>query len=59
MHTVALFNGARAPANPWDSRSYEWLTPSPPPKHNFTQEPVFELGPYDYTERLPGADRRE
>src|SRR5215469_16826915 len=38
---VALFRGERAPANPWDSRSYEWLTPSPPPKHNFFREPVF------------------
>jgi cytochrome c oxidase subunit 1 len=46
---VALFTGERAPANPWDSRSYEWLTPSPPPPHNFTEEPVFELGPYDYS----------
>ena len=25
---------ARRP-NPWGSRSFEWLTPSPPPKHNF------------------------
>ena len=51
----ALHRRAR-PANPWDSRSYEWLTASPPPKHNFAREPVFELGPYDYTERLPGSD---
>jgi cytochrome c oxidase subunit 1 len=46
---VALFKGDRAPANPWDSRSYEWLTPSPPPKHNFVREPVFAHDPYDYT----------
>ncbi len=54
---VALFNGPRAPANPWDSRSYEWLTPSPPPKHNFAEEPLFELGPYEYSARAPGSDR--
>ena len=36
---MALFTGERAPANPWDSRSYEWLTPSPPPPHNFTRSP--------------------
>jgi cytochrome c oxidase subunit 1 len=50
---VALFIGERASANPWDSRSYEWYTPSPPPKHNFVREPVFELGPYDYSMAFP------
>jgi cytochrome c oxidase subunit I len=54
---VALFVGERAPANPWDSRSYEWLTPSPPPEHNFSGEPVFPVGPYDYTTPIPGSDR--
>ncbi|HEX3344158.1 MAG TPA: cbb3-type cytochrome c oxidase subunit I [Polyangiaceae bacterium] len=54
---VALFRGERAGDNPWDSRSYEWYTTSPPPKHNFTGEPVFPLDPYDYTvpaERMHG-----
>jgi cytochrome c oxidase subunit 1 len=46
---VALFTGKRAGDNPWDSRSYEWCVASPPPKHNFTKEPVFPLDPYDYT----------
>jgi cytochrome c oxidase subunit 1 len=54
---IALFTGQRAPDNPWDSRSYEWLTASPPPKHNFAREPVFELGPYDYAAPLPAGDR--
>jgi cytochrome c oxidase subunit 1 len=40
--------GPIAGDNPWDSRSYEWLTRSPPPKHNFAAQPVFELGPYGY-----------
>ncbi|MGH7271996.1 MAG: cytochrome c oxidase subunit I [Polyangiaceae bacterium] len=53
---VALFTGERASANPWDSRSYEWYTASPPPKHNFDREPVFELGPYDY--HVPAEDMR-
>jgi cytochrome c oxidase subunit 1 len=48
---VALFTGKRAGDNPWDSRCWEWTTPSPPPKHNFTREPVFPLDPYDYTAR--------
>jgi cytochrome c oxidase subunit I len=53
---VALFVGERAPANPWDSRSYEWYSPSPPPKHNFPREPVFTLGPYDYSVPFPASE---
>jgi cytochrome c oxidase subunit 1 len=51
----ALFRGAPAPANPWGSRSYEWLTESPPPKHNFRRSPRFALGPYDYSKPLEDA----
>lgn len=46
--TVALFNGPPATDNVWRSRSYEWLSPSPPPQHNFVERPSFERGPYDY-----------
>jgi cytochrome c oxidase subunit 1 len=45
---VALVRGPRAPNNPWGGRSYEWLTPSPPPKHNFIVQPKMERGPYDF-----------
>jgi cytochrome c oxidase subunit I len=46
---VALVRGKPvAQPNPWESRSYEWLSPSPPPKHNFVTPPSFERGPYDY-----------
>jgi cytochrome c oxidase subunit 1 len=45
---VALKWGERAGPNPWGSRSYEWLTPSPPPVHNFPTTPTFSRGPYDY-----------
>jgi cytochrome c oxidase subunit 1 len=45
---VALRWGARAGKNPWGSRSYEWETASPPPKHNFHAPPVIDRGPYDY-----------
>lgn len=29
-----------APLDPWDARSYEWLTPSPPKVHNFDSIPA-------------------
>jgi cytochrome c oxidase subunit 1 len=46
---VALKWGDRAPGNPWGSRSFEWLTPSPPPKQNFARTPNLDYSPYDYT----------
>jgi cytochrome c oxidase subunit 1 len=46
---LALKWGEKAPANPWGSRSFEWLTPSPPPKHNFRGAPNLDYSPYDYT----------
>jgi cytochrome c oxidase subunit 1 len=46
---VALRTGPRSPANPWGSRTYEWLTSSPPPTHNFSVTPRIDRGPYDYT----------
>jgi cytochrome c oxidase subunit 1 len=45
---VALFKGPRASRNPWKSRSYEWLAPSPPPVHNFLEQPKMDRGPYDF-----------
>jgi cytochrome c oxidase subunit 1 len=45
---AALKYGEAAGPNPWDSRSFEWFTPSPPPTHNFPEPPVFEHGAYDY-----------
>jgi cytochrome c oxidase subunit 1 len=41
--------GRRATANPWDSRSFEWLTESPPITHNFEEPPTLDFNPYDYT----------
>jgi cytochrome c oxidase subunit 1 len=51
----AAVRGERAPANPWDSRSFEWRAPSPPPPHNFVDPPSFEHGAYDYTRPLETA----
>ena len=45
---VALVKGRRAERNPWGARSYEWLAESPPPPHNFTEQPSMTRGPYDF-----------
>jgi cytochrome c oxidase subunit 1 len=34
--------GEVAPADPWDARSLEWMTSSPPPEYNFAEIPVIE-----------------
>lgn len=44
----ALRSGAKAPANPWGSKTLEWQTESPPITHNFSHEPVVTEGPYEY-----------
>ncbi|MBN8553965.1 MAG: cytochrome c oxidase subunit I [Deltaproteobacteria bacterium] len=44
----ALFKGPKAPANPWNSRTLEWESESPPPVENFSHDPVVRHGPYDY-----------
>lgn len=36
----AARHGERAPADPWDARTLEWTTTSPPPVYNFAQTPV-------------------
>jgi len=46
--TWSLFRGARAPANPFHATGLEWLTPSPPPVHNFPAAPRVSGPPYDY-----------
>ena len=36
----AFRRGEKAPADPWDARTLEWATTSPPPHHNFDQQPI-------------------
>jgi cytochrome c oxidase subunit 1 len=40
----------QAAGNPWNARSLEWQTSSPPPPDNFAAVPVVLSGPYEYGE---------
>jgi cytochrome c oxidase subunit 1 len=40
--------GKPAGANPWRATGLEWMTSSPPPKHNFKETPVVAWRAYDY-----------
>jgi cytochrome c oxidase subunit 1 len=42
------WKGPKAPANPWEALTLEWMTSSPPPIENFIVDPVLRTGPYDY-----------
>jgi cytochrome c oxidase subunit 1 len=48
--TLALKYGEVAGPNPWGSRGYEWMVPSPPPTENFDVTPSYEHPPHDYTD---------
>jgi cytochrome c oxidase subunit I len=37
---VSRTRGEEAGADPWDARTIEWSTPSPPPEYNFAQIPL-------------------
>jgi cytochrome c oxidase subunit 1 len=50
----ALVRGPIAGDNPWDSRGYEWMTTSPPPKHNFDETPIITQDSHSYQE--PGEE---
>ena len=45
----SLRYGPVATQNPWDSRGYEWMTETPPPKHNFHEVPDYTHPPHDYS----------
>ncbi len=44
----SLRYGELAPPNPWNAVGLEWMTPSPPPTHNFDETPVVTWEAYDY-----------
>jgi cytochrome c oxidase subunit 1 len=46
----SLKRGAPAGPNPWGSRGFEWMTPSPPPTHNYDVTPIITHRPHNYHE---------
>ncbi len=46
---ASLKRGAAAGPNPWNSRTLEWQTSSPPPEDNFTEIPRVVGNPYGYS----------
>ncbi|MBN8215811.1 MAG: cytochrome c oxidase subunit I [Spirochaetes bacterium] len=53
----SAFRGKKAPANPWESRTLEWQTASPPTTGNFEGTPTVTGGPYDYPRAGAAAGR--
>ena len=53
---AALFSKVRAPQNPYDSLSLEWMTPSPPPHDNFPETPVVTDWTYGYGTPIEGSN---
>jgi len=49
--------GKKAPQNPWNATTLEWVeAPSPPPHGNFAKVPLVYHGPYEYSSPLVEED---
>ena len=48
--------GAKATDNPWGGITLEWSVPSPPPLHNFLEQPQVKQYPYDFSDVLKRHD---
>jgi cytochrome c oxidase subunit 1 len=53
--TASLVRGRKAVSNPWNGKSLEWSTESPPIEHNFHHQPVVTADPYVFDEAPPMA----
>ncbi len=60
---ASLFNGRRAPANPWGGATLEWQCSSPPPFDNFPTQPAagdpYAVRQFQYDPSIDGYVRRE
>jgi cytochrome c oxidase subunit I len=45
---MSFRKGVSAPADPWGGTTLEWKVPSPPPVHNFIDNPQIMDFPYDF-----------
>ena len=52
---TALWGKVKAPRNPYNSKSLEWQTASPPVHENFDEIPVVTEDPYNYGTPVPGG----
>ena len=48
-----------AAADPWGGTTLEWSIPSPPPVHNFIDEPVVKDYPYDFSEVIMRSKKQK
>ncbi|HTX03129.1 MAG TPA: cytochrome c oxidase subunit I [Candidatus Acidoferrales bacterium] len=49
----SIKHGKRAGPNPWNARTLEWMTSSPPPYYNFVKVPGVLHAPYEFDQPLP------
>lgn len=54
---VAMKWGPKAGRNPWGALTLEWMIDSPPPPHNFEENPKITHGPYDHDKVLVKPDK--
>ncbi len=51
----SMFQGEKAPKNPWKANTLEWTADSPPPHGNWKELPQVYRGPYEYS--VPGREK--
>ena len=54
----SIRQGKPATADPWGGTTLEWSVPSPPPLHNFIDEPKVKDYPYDFSEVIQRARQK-
>lgn len=52
---ISLKKGKEAGADPWDARTVEWLTETPPPVYNFARTPIITARDEFWARKYQGA----